>query len=215
MITHESRNGAAAGRGMHPDLLLAEPPNGPAVGKGSGIESGIPNPIILSIMPIVAVSLNDKSRLLEHEVGLPSPEHGLVHLEVKTALLELRLKGDFDGGHLRRQRKPEASLTMVFAFFGALSTAKIPFIPKQGLSQFFSCFRRESFAQIRPPHPFPCFRRNFMSKVSLSHLFPRLRAFTFAQSRLTNVLSIFGGTWLSLINSCRHLVFNYSMAGAR
>lgn len=197
MIAHKSGNSASAGNGMHFDLSFTEAPDRPACVVGISAEGTISFCVDATWpMPIISIRLDDESSLLKHEVGLPSLEYYLVHLELQPTFLELGIQETFNASHLLWEGLPKSGLANLLSLFRwhmkrdlakPLSILRILSPPFQGsLAQFLSSFGRYFLAPVG-------------STYSLSRLWP--------QVSLAQYLT---GRGRSFVNSSWHPMFNYN-----
>jgi len=165
MVPNKTSDGPSTGGSMHVNLPLAKPPDRPTCGGGGLVEGTVSGLLIRSRMPVIAVRLHDKPSRLEHEVGLPASEHGLVHLEMKAALLELGTEQTFNRGVFGGKDLPQSSLAQILSSLGRGH----PF--NCGLAQLLSCLRRNTVSQVSLASPLPRFRRVLTFQSGLAYLF--------------------------------------------
>jgi len=176
MITDESSDSTGAGRSVHVDFLFPETPYRPPIIVGHLVKS---SPTFLHIgprMPIVPVSLDDEPRVLEHEIGLKASEHGLVHLKLQAALLELGTQKALDRGHFSREGLPQPILAVLLS---ALRT-------QVGLAHFLPRLRRAPHGKGQPKS---LIRIGPALQGHLSNLVPCLHRELLSESRLANLLT--------------------------
>jgi len=184
MIPNKAGDSLSASRGVHEDFLFTEAPDRPVLDMSGLVEGIVSRFPVGPFMPVIAVGLDDQPSRLEDEVGLETPEHGLVHLEMQSPFLEFVMQKPLDRSHLRREMLPQTGLTSLFTPFRRTILAAIC------LTYFCSMFRRELF-----------------TKVGLTHLLAHFRIGPLSDGSLTPLLTPFRR---SLKYSLRHSMFNYS-----
>lgn len=171
MITNKASHSAGAGNGVHLDLAFPKTPDRP-FSLSRLVESCVPLSYFRPRMPIIPIGLNDQPSLLEHEVGLPPPKHGFVHLELESALLEFTIQEPLDGGHLLGEYLVKSRLAhLLSSFWGRYAF-------KGALAHLLTCLRRELLAQSSLANLLTRFRRQSLSKTGL----PKFLATNISQS---------------------------------
>jgi len=185
MISNKASNGTSAGGGMHFNLPFPKAPDRPASGGSCGIEASLTFSHVGSGVPVVPIGLDDQPCLREHEVGLEPPEHGLVHLELQSALLKLVTQESFNGGHLSRENLAQSGLP--------------PF-----LRHFLSIFRVLPAAQPKLAHLLSRLRTTMQPQYILARSLPHLRLKMGSAHLLSRFRRVFITFWP------RHRMFNFN-----
>ena len=96
MRAYKASDRSATGLRMLNNLRLSKAPDCPARCMSRSIEPSITfkSPFFYA-MPVIPISLDNELYSFEHEIGLESPEHCLVHLELQSAFLEFIAEGLF------------------------------------------------------------------------------------------------------------------------
>lgn len=196
MATNKASDGTSTSGGVHLDFPLAKAPHRPPGGSGESAESGVVCLSIRARMPIVPIGFDYQHSRLEHEIGLESPKHRLMHLEPESPLLELVTEKALDGGHLCRIPMAKTTLAHLLDAFGSMPMAKKAAPRRSALTikhpstYLLSRLRRDSMAKHRLAHLLSIFGTSPLPKMGQAHLLSRLRR--------------------SFVNSPRHLMSNYN-----
>lgn len=162
---------------MQTNLLFTESPDCPTFGQGNLMHGVVTDSDFRSVMPVIAVRLDNEPGLFKHKVWLPPPEHSSVHDEPEASFLKLGVKGNLNGGHLTWIGSSKPFLAYLFPrLFRDRMAAKFLPHPDDGLrrmsatfsnlGQFLASLRRGYISFMRRTYLSAAFGR----KVSASRL---------------------------------------------
>ena len=173
---------------MLTNLRLSESPNGPAVISSHLVKTLVVTLPILSTVPVVAVSLDNKPSILEHKVGLEPPKHSLMHLELQPSLHKLCMECSLQNSHLARESLSQSSLA------AALSTLR----GAVGGQHLFSSSRRAPELQGALPHFFSGFGGETNTLFALANPCTYVCRKLSANQRIYSLRDMFGRLWATL-----------------